>query len=124
MTCCRPQVDPESAGVDVCASLRSFHSQHYHPRKCFLALLSPHPLEAMQREAVAAFGGWGEGENEEEDEEERVVHGPSTFGAVFGSSSTPAASSPVLVYRMVPVRRNYHWLTLAWVLPPTIGMYR
>lgn len=84
---------------------------------------------------------------QKEMKEEQKENGLAMFAKVFGTTtisgtnnstatstntnscsninpSTASVPSPTRVYRIVPMRRNYHWVTLAWVLPPTLRHYR
>ena len=68
--------------------------------------------------------------------EEKTIEALAVFAQVFGSSSAPTGTEtgteagtaaqvePTRVYRIRPMRRNYHWVTLAWLLPPTLRMFR
>jgi hypothetical protein len=144
------QTEPEARGVDACLQLREFHRKHYYPSNCKLVLLSPLSLEAMIDAAMQSFGEWRAGKSTEEtvvvvggDDNNGGDDGavscddvtlsvsaahssePTIFTQVFGPLSASASvSSAARLYRIVPMRKNYHWLTLTWMLPPTIHMYR
>jgi len=144
------QTQPESEGVDVCDQLRTFYQQYYHPSNCKLVILAPYSLEEMEAAVRNVFGGWNsrsavatDSKVSSEDIHLTLPHVASLsslmpggdisnemrkkylskFSEVF-AFSTPDGSPTTRVYRIIPIRKNYHWLTLAWVLPPTIQHYR
>jgi secreted Zn-dependent insulinase-like peptidase len=133
---------PTASGVDVCGQLRAFHTTHYYPQNCKLVVLSPHSLEAMEVSVRQSFGQWGVKHHSlpvctsEVVVDGPIVNGMSKFTEVFGTLPTASLThvdastcaseckQPTRVYRIIPMKKNYHWLTLAWVLPPTIQQYR
>ena len=141
------KTEPEANGVDVCKELRAFYDKYYKPENCKLVLRSPYSLEEMEKEVVKAFEHWSQssavdmskelGDKLECDKrtdrwDQSSTSLPSVFSEVFGSSMIgnddderqSNSSNATRIFRIIPVKKNYHWLTMAWILPPTIHLYR